>query len=145
MGEVFERSWSVMGLDFTSAGRASTGIKDALKRLGVDPSVVRRVATASYEAEMNVVMHARRGDITLRVSPQSVVVEAADEGPGIPDVALAMQVGYSTATPEMRELGFGAGMGMHNMKVNADDLRIDTVVGRGTLVRIVVRQDRGAR
>jgi anti-sigma regulatory factor (Ser/Thr protein kinase) len=145
MGEVFERSWSVMGLDFTSAGRASTGIKDALKRLGVDPSVVRRVATASYEAEMNVVMHARRGDITLRVSPQSVVVEAADEGPGIPDVALAMQVGYSTATPEMRELGFGAGMGMHNMKVNADDLRIDTVVGQGTLVRIVVRQDRGAR
>jgi anti-sigma regulatory factor (Ser/Thr protein kinase) len=90
-------------------------------------------------------MHARRGDITLRVSPQSVVVEAADEGPGIPDVALAMKVGYSTATPEMRELGFGAGMGMHNMKVNADDLHIDTVVGQGTLVRIVVRQDRGAR
>lgn len=134
-----------MGLDFLSAGRASTEVKDALKRLGVDPSVVRRVATASYEAEMNVVMHARRGHITLRVSPETVEVEAADEGPGIPDVELAMQVGYSTATPEMRELGFGAGMGMHNMKVNADEFHVDTVVGQGTLVRILVRQVQGAR
>jgi len=145
MGELFQRAWSVMGLDFTSAGRASTGVKDALKRLGVDPSVVRRVATASYEAEMNVVMHARRGHITLRVSPETVVVEAADEGPGIPDVELAMQVGYSTATPEMREMGFGAGMGMHNMKMNADELQVDTVVGQGTLVRILVRQVQGVR
>lgn len=145
MAEAFERTWRVMGLDFTSAGRASTGIKDALKRMGVAPSVVRRVATASYEAEMNVVMHARRGDITLRVSPEAVVVEAADEGPGIPDVELAMQVGYSTATPEMRELGFGAGMGMHNMKRNADDLHIDTVVGKGTRVRITVSQVRSPR
>lgn len=145
MGEVFERSWSVMGLDFTSAGIASTGIKDALKRLGVEPTVVRRVATASYEAEMNVVMHARRGEITLRVSPDAVEVEAADEGPGIPDVALAMQVGYSTATPAMREMGFGAGMGMHNMKVNSDDFRVDTVVGKGTVVHIAVRQAGGAR
>lgn len=145
MAEAFERTWRVMGLDFTSAGRAATGIKDALKRMGVAPSVVRRVATASYEAEMNVVMHARRGDITLRVSPEAVVVEAADEGPGIPDVELAMQVGYSTATPEMRELGFGAGMGMHNMKRNADDLHIDTVVGKGTRVRITVSQVRSPR
>lgn len=129
-----------MGLDFTSAGRASTGIKDALKRLGVDPSVVRRVATASYEAEMNVVMHARRGTLTLRVSPQSVEVVASDEGPGIPDVELAMQVGYSTATPEMREMGFGAGMGMHNMKINSDDFRVETTVGFGTVVHITVRQ-----
>jgi anti-sigma regulatory factor (Ser/Thr protein kinase) len=139
MAQAFERTWSVMGLDFTSAGRASTGIKDALKQVGVDPSVVRRVATASYEAEMNVVMHARKGNITLRVSPAAVVVEAADEGPGIPDLELAMQEGYSTATPEMREMGFGAGMGLSNMKKNADDLDIETVVGRGTLVRITVR------
>jgi anti-sigma regulatory factor (Ser/Thr protein kinase) len=139
----FERTWSVMGLDFTSAGRAATGIKDTLKRVGVDPSVVRRVATASYEAEMNVVMHARKGAITLRVSSESVVVEAADEGPGIPDIQLAMQEGYSTATPEMREMGFGAGMGLSNMKKNADDLEIDTVLGKGTLVRITVCQLRG--
>lgn len=143
MAEAFERSFCVTGLDFQGAGRASTGIKDALKRLGVDSAVVRRVAVASFEAEMNVVMHAWRGRITLRVSPSEVVVEADDEGPGIPDVELAMQDGYSTATEEMRELGFGAGMGMSNMKRNADCFTVDTVVGRGTRVRIAVAQKRG--
>jgi anti-sigma regulatory factor (Ser/Thr protein kinase) len=132
----------VAGLDFTSAGRASTGVKDALKRMGVDPPVVRRVAIATYEAEMNVVMHAWRGRIRLRVRPEAVVVEALDEGPGIPDIELAMQDGYSTATAEMREMGFGAGMGLPNMKRNADDLQIDSEVGHGTRVRITVRQAR---
>ncbi len=133
------------GRDFTSAGRAATGVKDILKRMGVAPSIVRRIAIATYEAEMNVVMHAWRGRVRLRVSPEAVVVEAHDEGPGIPDIGLAMQDGYSTATEEMREMGFGAGMGLSNMKRNADDLRIDSVVGKGTRVRITVRQARGGR
>ncbi len=144
MAEALERSWSVMGLDFTSAGRASTGVKDTLKRLGVDPAIVRRVATATYEAEMNVVMHARRGKITVRVSPEMAFVEVRDEGPGIPDIELAMKEGYSTATPEMREMGFGAGMGLSNMKNNADELHIDSTVGEGTCVRILVHQNKGS-
>lgn len=133
-----------MGMDFTSAGRASTGIKDALKRMGFDPSVVRRVAIAAFEAEMNVVMHARRGRLSLRVNPEAVVVEAVDEGPGIPDIELAMQEGYSTATAAMRELGFGAGMGLSNIQRNADALRIESEVGKGTRVHIEVRPRRGA-
>jgi len=112
--------------------------------MGVDPSVVRRVAIATYEAEMNVVMHAWRGRICLLVRPDAVVVEALDEGPGIPDLELAMKDGYSTATAEMREMGFGAGMGLPNMKRNADDLQIDSEVGEGTRVRITVRQARGS-
>jgi len=144
LSDAFERTWEVMGLDFTGAGRASTGVKDALKSIGVDPSVVRRVAIATYEAEMNVVMHAWQGRICLRVRPDAVVVEALDEGPGIPDLELAMKDGYSTATAEMREMGFGAGMGLPNMKRNADDLQIDSEVGKGTRVRITVRQARGS-
>jgi anti-sigma regulatory factor (Ser/Thr protein kinase) len=131
-------------MDFTSAGRASTGIKDALKRMGFEASLVRRVAIASYEAEMNVVMHARRGRILLRVNRDAVQVEALDEGPGIPDIELAMQEGYSTATAAMREMGFGAGMGLSNIQRNADELRIESEVGRGTCVYIAVRPGGGA-
>ncbi len=144
MAEAFERSWSVTGRDFTNAGRASTGIKDTLKGLGVDPVLVRRVAICSYEAELNVVMHAWRGRMGLRVSPEAVVVEVSDEGPGIPDVELAMQEGYSTATAEMKEMGFGAGMGMANMKRNADSMEVHTQVGKGTTVRLTVWQRAGS-
>ncbi len=143
MAEAFGRAWDVTGLDFTSAGRASTGIKDILKRMGVAPAIVRRVAICSYEAEMNVVMHAFRGRISLQVSSDAVSVVADDEGPGIPDIDLAMQEGYSTATAAMREMGFGAGMGLSNIKKNADELRIESEVGRGTRVSIMVRQPKG--
>jgi len=132
--------YDVTGRDFVNAGRVSTSIKDTLKRLGVSPAVVRRVAIASYEAEMNVVMYAARAKMALKVSPKSVTVVVDDVGPGIEDIALAMQEGYSTATPEMREMGFGAGMGLPNIKRNADEFVITSEIGHGTKLFINVTQ-----
>jgi anti-sigma regulatory factor (Ser/Thr protein kinase) len=140
VSEEFERVYEVTGRDYANAGRASTSIKDILKNLGVPPAVVRRAAIASYEAEMNVVMYAVRGRMSLRVSPAAVTVEVQDEGPGIEDVRLAMQEGYSTATPEMREMGFGAGMGLPNIKKNADVFDIQSEVSRGTRLLIRISQ-----
>lgn len=135
------RTFVVHGGDYANGGRASTAIKDLLKQLAVPPAVVRRVAIAAYEAEMNVVMYARRGEMTLSVTPASVTVEADDEGPGIPDIGAAMQEGWSTATPEMREMGFGAGMGLPNIERNSDEFRISSEVGRGTslFIQVAVR------
>ena len=128
----FVRAYDVVGADFTNAGRASTSIKETLKNMGLASTLVRRVAIASYEAEMNLVMHARRGTMTLKVTPGDVTIDVQDEGPGIADIALAMQEGYSTATPEMREMGFGAGMGLPNIKRNTDALIITSDIQRGT-------------
>jgi serine/threonine-protein kinase RsbT len=128
----FVRTYDVVGSDFTNAGRASTSIKETLKNMGLASTLVRRVAIAAYEAEMNLVMHARRGTMTLRVTPGNVTIDVDDDGPGIPDIALAMQEGYSTATPEMREMGFGAGMGLPNIKRNTDALQISSEVHQGT-------------
>jgi len=136
----FEHVFIVTGRDFSNAGRASTAIKDSLKRLGVNPAVVRRIAIASYEAEMNVVMYAWRGQITLRVDPQVVSIEVTDEGPGIQDIELAMQEGYTTASNEMREMGFGAGMGLPNIRKNADEFDISSEIGQGTRLFIRVQQ-----
>jgi anti-sigma regulatory factor (Ser/Thr protein kinase) len=136
-----EKRYEVCGRDFTNAGRASTNIKDTLKSLGVAPTAVLRVAIASYEAEMNVVMYALRGTMTLRVTPEAVTIEVEDEGPGIPDIELAMQEGYSTATAEMCEMGFGAGMGLPNIKKNADEFEVRSEVGRGTQLFIRIRQN----
>ncbi len=138
--EVFESYQELTGGDFANAGRASTAIKNILKRLGISAAVVRRVAIASYEAEMNVVMYATVGQMRLRVSPTEVTLEVIDTGPGIEDIELAMQEGYSTATQEMREMGFGAGMGLPNIRRNADEFVIDSEVGRGTRLFIRVRQ-----
>lgn len=142
MAEAFESVYRVLGKDFSNAGRVSTSIKDTLKRLGVSPAVVRRVAIVSYEAEMNLVMYATRGKMSLSVSRDAVTLHVDDEGPGIPDVSLAMQEGYSTATAEMREMGFGAGMGLPNIKKNADEFNISSEVGRGTrlFIRVVQTQ-----
>ncbi len=135
-----ESTYLVTGRDFTNAGRISTAIMDTLKRLGVDPEVVRRVAIASYEAEMNIVMYALKGRLLLRINPQAVIIEAEDEGPGIEDINLAMQEGYSTATPEMQEMGFGAGMGLPNIKKHADVFEISSEVAKGTRLLIRVNQ-----
>jgi len=140
MDEAFESIYQVLGRDFTNAGRVSTAIKDTLKHLGIHPAVVRRVAIISYEAEMNLVMYATRGKVILIVSREEVNLNIHDEGPGIPNVSLAMQEGWSTATPEMREMGFGAGMGLPNIQRNADEFSIDSEVGRGTRLFIRVRQ-----
>lgn len=135
----FSRVFEIRGGDIANAGRVSTEIKDLLKGMGCNAAFIRRVAIASYEAEMNVVMYARRATLVLHVRPDAVDIDLTDEGPGIPDINLAMQEGYSTATPEMREMGFGAGMGLPNIRRNSDQLAIDSVVGQGTHVTIRVQ------
>lgn len=126
------RELIIQGSDFASAGMASTEIKSVLKTIGLDPKLVRRVAISTYEGEMNVVMHAIRARVVLSVTPRIIEVVIADEGKGIPDVNLAMQEGYTTATEEMRAMGFGSGMGLPNIKRNADELLINSEVGKGT-------------
>lgn len=138
-GSAFVHAYEVAGADFVNAGRASTEIKETLKHMGLAPALIRRVAIAAYEAEMNAVMYARRATMTLCVTPAAVTIDVRDEGPGIPDLALAMQEGYSTATAEMREMGFGAGMGLPNIRRNTDALDIASQVGRGTTVMMTVR------
>jgi len=113
-------------------------IKSILKQIGVDPGIVRRVAIATYEAEMNVVMYAQQAELRFEVTPKTIRIIVDDKGPGIPDVATAMREGYSTATAEMQEMGFGAGMGLPNIKKNADDLRIESIVGKGTKLEIII-------
>lgn len=125
--------------DFTRAGYASSSIKKTLKQLGVAPAVVRRVVIAVYEAEVNIVAHADGGKITADIEPEGINVVLADKGPGIPDVEKAMQKGFSTASKEVREMGFGAGMGLPNIKENADSLKIETVVGEGTTLYIYIK------
>ncbi|MCI8633541.1 MAG: anti-sigma regulatory factor [Lachnospiraceae bacterium] len=118
------------------AGRASTEFKTALKQLGVSPKVIRRISIAMYEGEINMVIHANGGEITCEVDESKIQVEMADSGPGIPDLDLAMTAGWSTASPEARELGFGAGMGMPNMKKFSDDMKVETEVGVGTTLTL---------
>lgn len=141
---LYRREFQITGGDFTDAGRASTEIKAVLKQIGIAPDTIRRVAIASYEAEMNVVMYARHGTLRLQVTPEEIDIQVQDEGPGIPDIELAMQEGYSTATDEMREMGFGAGMGLPNIKRNADRFLLQSTVGGGTTLSIVVNIPRAA-
>ncbi len=137
--QALQQEFEVKGGDFAHAGGVSCRIKNLLKELGLKSPVVRRVAIATYEAEMNVIMYAAQGRVSLAVTPEEVRIVVADEGPGIPDIDLAMKEGYSTATPEMRALGFGAGMGLPNIKKNADRLDIRSDVGQGTRLEITIR------
>ncbi|MDN5347426.1 MAG: hypothetical protein PWP65_990 [Clostridia bacterium] len=128
-------NFQVQGRDFQGAGVAASQIRRVLKQVGFDPQVVRRAGIAAYEAEMNIVIHAYRGTLSARITAQEIEIVAEDEGPGIADIELAMQEGYSTAPPEVREMGFGAGMGLPNIKRCADGLEIASEVGRGTTLR----------
>ncbi len=134
MEELFRISYPVAAADYTSAGKASTDIKRRLKQLGVGGDVLRRVAVASYEVELNLVIHSLGGELTLTVFPDAVRLVSSDVGPGIPDLEMAMREGYSTASEEARSLGFGAGMGLPNMKRNADDFDIQSELGKGTRI-----------
>lgn len=136
--------FEVSGDDFSLAGRASTELKRALGRLGIDPGTVRRAAVAMYEAEINMVIHAGGGIAEAEILPDRVVIVLADRGPGIPDIDLAMQEGWSTAEDRFRELGFGAGMGLPNMKRNADEFRIESAQGVGTTVTMSILLGKGA-
>lgn len=125
--------------DFTRAGEASSDVKRKLKQMGVSPDAIRKVAIAMYEGEINMVIHAHGGTVTVTVEPDHIQMILADTGPGIPNVELAMTEGYSTAPDEVRNLGFGAGMGLPNMKKYTDDIHIDTELGVGTTVYMTVR------
>lgn len=120
--------------DYTRAGEASADIKRKLKQLGVAGMVLRRVAVASYEVELNLVIHSMGGELILEVDEKGISLTSQDVGPGIPDISMAMKEGYSTANEEARSLGFGAGMGLPNMKRNADGFEIDSEVGKGTRI-----------
>lgn len=120
--------------DFTRAGEASSDVKSKLKQMGVPPEAVRKVAIAMYEGEINMVIHADGGTIDVTISPEEIVMILEDKGPGIVDVELAMQAGYSTAPDNVRALGFGAGMGLPNMKKYSDEMDINTKIGVGTTV-----------
>jgi anti-sigma regulatory factor (Ser/Thr protein kinase) len=135
----FRREFPVRGGDFAKAGAAACAIKELLKDLGIDSATVRRAAIVAYESEMNVIMYADEARMDLEVTPGEVRITVDDRGPGIADIALALTEGYSTATAEMRELGFGAGMGLPNIKRNADVFSIDSAVGRGTRLDIIIR------
>ncbi len=134
MEELFRISYPVAAADYVNAGKASTDIKRRLKQLGVGGDVLRRVAVASYEVELNLVIHSMGGELTLTVFPDAAQLVSADVGPGIPDVDMAMREGFSTANDEARSLGFGAGMGLPNMKRNADDFSITSELGKGTTI-----------
>jgi anti-sigma regulatory factor (Ser/Thr protein kinase) len=135
----YHHEFPVKGGDFAKAGNAACEIKELLKDLGLEPPTVRRAAIVAYEAEMNVIMYAWDARMELTVAPDEVRLTVDDRGPGIPDVELALTEGYSTATAEMRELGFGAGMGLPNIKKNADVFTIESEVGRGTRLDIIIR------
>ena len=118
------------------AGRASTEFKSVLKQLGVSAKVIRRISIAMYEGEINMVIHANGGTITCQVDENQIEIVMADVGPGIPDLDLAMKAGWSTASPQARELGFGAGMGMPNMKKFSDEMEVETQIGEGTTLTL---------
>lgn len=134
MSKTLTFEYLVPGDDFTRAGEASSSVKNKLKMMGVDSTVIRKVSIAMYEGEINMVIHANGGTIKVLVSDDKIRIILADTGPGIPDVEKAMQQGYSTAPEEVRSLGFGAGMGLPNMKKYSDDMKIDTIIGSGTTV-----------
>lgn len=137
--------YNVIGRDFTRAGEGASRLKTTLKRLGLPPQIVRRVAIATYEAEMNVVIFTDGGTVRVRVDPREIYVKVEDSGPGIPDVEKALQPGYSTAPAWVRELGFGAGMGLVNIKRCADKMKLRSDVGKGTHLDFHVFIESGAR
>jgi anti-sigma regulatory factor (Ser/Thr protein kinase) len=128
--------YEVVGGDFTNAGSTSSSVKKTLKQLNVDPLIIKRTVVALYEAEVNIVAHAYKGKIYINIEEDAISIRLEDEGPGIPDIDKAMEVGFSTASISVREMGFGAGMGLPNMKNNSDRLVITSEVGKGTTIEI---------
>lgn len=139
MAETVKLHYLVPSDDFTRAGEASSAVKKTLKKLGVAPDVVRRVAIAMYEGEINMVIHANGGEIDVEIAPERVDILLCDRGPGIKDIPQAMKEGFSTAPEEVRNLGFGAGMGLPNMKKYTDEMTVTSELGVGTTVKMAVK------
>ena len=138
MSEAVRFHFVVDGEDFTSAGQASVQVKKNLRKLGIPPEIIRKISIAMYEGEINMVIHADGGDADVLVYEDRIVMILTDRGPGIADVEKAMQEGFSTAPDNVRTLGFGAGMGLPNMKRYTDDMKIESVVGEGTTITMTV-------
>ena len=130
--------YQVYEADFVNAGAASSAIKKTLKQRNISPQIVKRVVVALYEAEVNAIAHAYGGMIYADIEPDKIILKVEDKGPGIPDIAWAMQEGNSTASPEVRNMGFGAGMGLPNIQKNVDKLNVTSTVGVGTTVEMEV-------
>ena len=138
-----KKNYHIKSRDFIRAGEASIQIQALLKSLNFNPKLIRRVAICGYEGEMNVVMHGGDGTLSLEIDTNQIIIEITDDGPGIADIEKAMQAGFSTASDEHREMGFGGGMGLPNMKKNSDNITVESEDGQGTLVRMVFFLDKG--
>lgn len=138
MSESVDLHYIVDGSDFMSAGEASGDVKKVLKRLGLSPEVIRKTSIAMYEGEINMVIHGGGGEADVQISQDKIVITLTDYGPGIPDIDLAMKEGYSTAPDNVRALGFGAGMGLPNMKKYSDEMIIKSEVGKGTVIKMTI-------
>jgi len=130
-------TYKVQGGDFSNAGKCSSEVKKVLKQLNIDPKIIKKVVIALYEGEVNIVAHAYHGVINVEIDTEKIKITLKDQGPGIPDINKAMEQGYSTASPIVRELGFGAGMGLPNMKKNTDYMNISSHVNEGTEVILI--------
>lgn len=139
MGDKIVLNYHVEGGDLTQAGEASSKMKMSLRRLGLSPDVIRKASICMYEGEINMVIHANGGEVTVEVGIDEIDITLADTGPGIPDIDRAMEEGYSTAGDVARDLGFGAGMGLPNMKRYSDEMSVESTVGVGTTVRMKIR------
>ena len=140
-GEAIEVERGIAGGDFANTGAGASEIKRVIKKLAITPQIVRRVAVACFEAEVNVTVYAEEGTISARITPVCVHVVVRDRGPGIPDIEQAMEPGWTTATPEVREMGFGAGLGLPNIRENSDYIKIRSKVGEGTVVEFFILFD----
>jgi anti-sigma regulatory factor (Ser/Thr protein kinase) len=138
---LYTKSFSVHGGDFDRAGEVSTQIKSILKGIGINSDIVRRVAIATFESEVNVVIHAEEGEVKITITPKDIVITVDDRGKGIPDIDQAMQEGFSTASDEMREMGFGAGLGLPTIRKNSDVFSIESQVGVGTKLTITIHHE----
>jgi len=134
-----EFEYDIVGGDFSKAGFASSHLKKILKQINIESKLIKRIVIALYEAEVNIVAHAYEGIIKVWIEPGQIIINVKDKGPGIDDIDKAMEDGYSTASEEVREMGFGAGMGLSNIRSNADDLEITSTVNEGTELRIVTK------
>ena len=136
-----KKNFHIKSRDFIHAGEAAISVQNILKKLNINSTLIRRVAICGYESEMNVVMHGGDGLLCVEINSAAIVLDISDDGPGIEDIEKAMEEGYSTASDEYREMGFGAGMGLPNMKKNADQLIVESEKGRGTHIRMVFQMD----
>lgn len=142
--EPLHMHYAVDGNDFAVAGETSAKVKKLLNTLGFNPEAVRKTAIAMYEGEINMVIHANGGTIDVDIMPDKIVAVLRDTGPGIKDIKKAMQEGFSTASEQVRELGFGAGMGLPNMKKYSDDMTVETEIGKGTTVTLIINAQQGS-